>query len=154
MKIFGDGGQKMVWPHPDGYAHALVAVDGGWKCLCRVYPSEYVTVEVNQKKSDEPWVFAFDADKLTCPSCQYMTRRHASQEARHEFDRVDVKPGQLYRHDKGELYAVVATALDEATLAPVVVYELVHTVHGRASETWARPLEVFLARFVHEGDVP
>ncbi len=33
-----------------------------------------------------------------------------------------VQGGQVYRHYKGGLYVVIATALEEATLEPVVVY--------------------------------
>jgi hypothetical protein len=47
-------------------------------------------------------------------------------------------PGDVYRHYKGGLYAVVAVALAEDTLAPLVVYR-----SNAKGTTWARTLHNF-----------
>jgi hypothetical protein len=54
------------------------------------------------------------------------------------LDASEVRAGQTWRHVKtGNRYTVVATGLDEATLAPVVIYA------GHDGVVWARTLEVF-----------
>ena len=65
-----------------------------------------------------------------------------------------VKPGQVWRHVKtGNRYFVMAVALDEVTLDPVVVYS------GSDGVSWTRSLSVFLSkneghwRFVNDDDV-
>ena len=52
-----------------------------------------------------------------------------------------VKAGQVWRHvSTGRKYFVMAVGLEEATLAPVVVYS------GHDDVVWTRPLSVFLSR--------
>ncbi len=60
------------------------------------------------------------------------------QQALAEIDRSPVRVGQRWRHYKGGEYDVVAVALLEATLDPVVVYA------GRDGVVWIRALHVFL----------
>ncbi len=55
-----------------------------------------------------------------------------------EIDRSPVRVGQRWRHYKGGEYDVVAVALLEATLDPVVVYA------GHDGVVWVRTLYVFL----------
>lgn len=64
-----------------------------------------------------------------------------------------VRAGQTWRHVKsGGKYIVVAVALEEATLTPVVVYR------GHDDVVWTRPLDEFLRgengrwRFVNDDD--
>ena len=47
-------------------------------------------------------------------------------------------PGTLWRHFKGNLYRVVGSAIDEATLEPLVLYR-----PEGSGLTWARPLRVW-----------
>lgn len=52
-----------------------------------------------------------------------------------------VKAGQVWRHAaSGVKYFVMAVALEEETLTPVVVYS------GHDGIVWTRPLSVFLSR--------
>jgi hypothetical protein len=54
------------------------------------------------------------------------------------LDASEVRAGQTWRHVKtGNRYTVIATGLDEATLAPVIVYS------GHDGVVWVRTLEVF-----------
>lgn len=54
----------------------------------------------------------------------------------------------LWRHAKGEVMRVVCTAIDEATLEPVVIYY--HAAKG-SFLCFSRPLANFLDRFTPEG---
>lgn len=65
-----------------------------------------------------------------------------------------VRAGQVWRHTKsGGRYFVMAVGLEEATMAPVVVYS------GHDGVVWTRRLSVFLSRqdgswrFIHDDDV-
>ena len=51
----------------------------------------------------------------------------------------EVRAGQTWQHAKtGRRYTVIATGVDEATLAPVVVYS------GPDGVVWVRALEIFV----------
>lgn len=50
-------------------------------------------------------------------------------------------PASIWRHAKGGLYTVVATALRESDLTPCVVYRNGDGVH------WVRPLSEWVERF-------
>lgn len=54
------------------------------------------------------------------------------------LDRCSIKAGDIYRHYKGGLYSIVCTAIDEATLEPMVIYR-----SNSKGTTWARTLAVF-----------
>jgi hypothetical protein len=48
------------------------------------------------------------------------------------------QPGEVYRHYKGGIYSIVARAIKEDTLEPLVIY------HSNLKQTnWARTLENF-----------
>jgi len=75
-----------------------------------------------------------------------MTKEDALQ----TIDASEVCPGQSWLHGKtGRRYTVIATGIDEATLAPVVIYA------GPDGIVWVRALSVFLGekdgqpRFMH-----
>jgi hypothetical protein len=48
------------------------------------------------------------------------------------------QPGEIYRHYKGGLYSIVARAIKEDTLEPLVIYR-----SNAKGTTWARTLENF-----------
>jgi hypothetical protein len=55
------------------------------------------------------------------------------------LDASEVRAGQTWLHVKtGRRYTVIATGVDEATLAPVVIYA------GPDGVVWVRALEVFV----------
>jgi hypothetical protein len=55
------------------------------------------------------------------------------------LDASEVRAGQTWQHAKsGRRYTVIATGVDEATLAPVVIYA------GSDGVVWVRALEVFV----------
>lgn len=51
------------------------------------------------------------------------------------------KAGEVWRHNKGHLYDIVAVAVDEAGHEPQVVYR--HQILGH---TWVRPVSVWLEK--------
>ena len=57
----------------------------------------------------------------------------------------DVRPGQVWRHYRGNFYFVVAVAQHTETQEQLVVYR-----RTDAHDVWARPLEMFLSPL--EGD--
>lgn len=60
-------------------------------------------------------------------------------EGLYALDASEVRAGQQWKHLKtGGTYTVIATGLDEASLAPVVVYK------GSDDVVWVRSLKVFL----------
>ena len=54
------------------------------------------------------------------------------------LDASEVRAGQTWQHAKGGRYTIIATGVNEATLAPVVIYA------GRDGVVWVRDLAVFL----------
>lgn len=62
------------------------------------------------------------------------------------IDESGVRAGQSWRHFKGGRYTIVAMAIDEATLSPVVVYA------GHDGVVWTRRLAFFLQNVVVDGD--
>jgi hypothetical protein len=61
------------------------------------------------------------------------------------LDGCGIEPGQVYRHYKGGLYVIVAVAIDEASLEPMVVYR-----SNRRGTTWIRTLANFIERIKME----
>ena len=60
-------------------------------------------------------------------------------EALFKLDASEVRAGQRWKHTKtGNIYVIVATGLDEATVTPVVIYA------GHDGVVWVRALGVFL----------
>lgn len=57
-------------------------------------------------------------------------------------------PGQRFRHYKGGLYEVVATATLEATHEPLVVYRA-----DSDGTVWARPLAQWSETVEHDGKI-
>ena len=58
------------------------------------------------------------------------------------MDRI-VKPGQKYRHFKGNVYEVLLLAKDSETTEDVVVY-------GHDGQNWVRPLSEFVSEVDHQ----
>lgn len=57
-----------------------------------------------------------------------------------------IKSGQLWHHYKnGLLYRILATALDEKTLVPLVVYEACHRDPMGRNVAWVRSLVDFIS---------
>lgn len=57
-----------------------------------------------------------------------------------------IKSGQLWQHYKnGLLYRITATALDEKTLVPLVVYEACYQDPMGRNVTWVRSLVDFIS---------
>ncbi len=54
----------------------------------------------------------------------------------------EIKPGQIYRHFKGNLYKIIGLATDSETGAKVVVYE---AQYG-ANELYVRPYALFVEK--------
>ena len=54
-----------------------------------------------------------------------------------------IKPGQKYRHFKGNIYEVLLLAKDSETLEDVVVY-------GYGNQNWVRPLSMFISEVDHQ----
>ncbi len=62
--------------------------------------------------------------------------------AQETFDPTWPKAGEVWQHYKGGLYSIVAVAVHESELVPLVVY--------RSQEkgfVWARPVSVFMDTF-------
>jgi hypothetical protein len=60
-------------------------------------------------------------------------------EARQKLSDSGVRPGDIYRHYKGgSRYVVVALAIQEATLEPMVIYRRESDFYGVIA--WSRPL--------------
>lgn len=57
---------------------------------------------------------------------------------------MEIKPGQLYKHYKGDTYKIIAIAKHSETEEELVIYErqtdLIHTGY----RIWARPIKMFL----------
>jgi hypothetical protein len=64
----------------------------------------------------------------------------SKNEALAALDASGVRAGQTWQHVKGSFYTVIATGIDEAIMAPVVIYA------GCDGVVWVRALEVFLGR--------
>ena len=58
------------------------------------------------------------------------------------IDASGIKPGQVWRHYKGGTYRIIATAIDESTLTPMVIYQSTVT---NLEMPWARTLANFLS---------
>jgi len=56
-----------------------------------------------------------------------------------ELQKKELRVGQRWRHYKGGVYRIMALAIVEATMRPVVVYSL-----GDPARSWTRPLDEFL----------
>jgi hypothetical protein len=63
---------------------------------------------------------------------------------------LNPRPGDRVRHYKGGLYNVIAIAIDEATLASVVVYQEVSgsPFWVRTLENWRTPVKGLTPRFI------
>lgn len=57
-----------------------------------------------------------------------------------------IKKG-LYQHFKGQLYRVLEVARHSETEEELVIYQALYGERG----IWARPLDMFVERLVHEG---
>ena len=63
-----------------------------------------------------------------------------------DIDASGIKSGQLWRHYKGNCYRVLAVALDEATLTPMVIYQsAIYQVFASVETPWVRTLANFLS---------
>ena len=68
----------------------------------------------------------------------------AGDRAQEELAKVPIKPGQRYRHYKGGEYEVIALALQEDTLEPLIVYLSLakKTVWARTLKNWNEEVTV------------
>ena len=69
--------------------------------------------------------------------------------AQAELRECGIKPGQIYRHYKGGLYTVIATAICEETLEPIVVY-----TSNMEETNWERTLKSWNESVVVKPDNP
>ena len=58
-----------------------------------------------------------------------------------------VKPNEIYRHYKGNVYRVLYLAKHTETMEDMVIY----TPAAGKDEVWARPLSMWSETVVHEG---
>lgn len=56
-----------------------------------------------------------------------------------------VKPGQFYRHYKGNLYFIVLVVINECSLSPLIIYELASSSKDTTPLQWSRTLHNFLS---------
>ncbi|MDE2031008.1 MAG: DUF1653 domain-containing protein [Patescibacteria group bacterium] len=64
---------------------------------------------------------------------------------------TEIKPGQIYRHFKGDLYKVITLAKHTENEELLVVYERqTDTVHS-GWRVWARPESMFLEKVDKDG---
>lgn len=59
-----------------------------------------------------------------------------------DIDASGIKSGQLWRHYKGNVYCIIATALDENTLVPLVIYQ---SADNKRDVVWSRPMAKFVS---------
>jgi len=63
-----------------------------------------------------------------------------------------IKPGQLYKHYKGDTYKIIVLTKHTETEEDLVVYERQTDVHNNGpAKIWARPLTMFLDIVEFEG---
>ena len=60
-----------------------------------------------------------------------------------------IKPGQLWRHYKGNDYRIIAISCHSEDLTWYVVYETLYD--NKVSKIWHRPLEMFLSTVEVDG---
>ena len=60
----------------------------------------------------------------------------------------EVKPGEIYRHFKGNRYEIVGIAKHSETLCDYVVYKKVN-----GDEMWIRPLDMFTETIERDGKI-
>lgn len=60
---------------------------------------------------------------------------------------LEETPTGLYRHYKGGMYEVIATARHSETLEPITVYRALYGAHG----LWVRPAAMFSEQVVIDG---
>jgi len=56
---------------------------------------------------------------------------------------LEIKPGQLYKHYKGDTYKVIALAKHSETEEDLVVYERQTDLVHNGYKIWVRPLKMF-----------
>jgi hypothetical protein len=56
---------------------------------------------------------------------------------------MEIKPGQIYKHFKGDTYRIIAVAKDHATLEWVVVYERLTDIAHSDWRVWSRAVKEF-----------
>jgi hypothetical protein len=56
----------------------------------------------------------------------------------------EIKPGQLYKHYKGDTYKIITLAKDSEIEQMLVVYERQTDVLHSGWRVWARPLSLFV----------
>jgi hypothetical protein len=62
-----------------------------------------------------------------------------------------IKPGELWRHYKGNDYRIIAISCHSEDLTWYVVYETLYD--NKVSKIWHRPLEMFLSTVEIDGAV-
>ena len=61
----------------------------------------------------------------------------------------EIKPGQIYKHYKGDTMKIIGVAKHSETLEDMVVYD--HMGTNPLADLWVRPLEMFMGDAEHEG---
>lgn len=56
----------------------------------------------------------------------------------------EIKPGQLYRHYKGDVYKIITLAKSSETEEDLVVYERQTDIAHHGWKIWTRPLAMFV----------
>ncbi|MES2930251.1 MAG: DUF1653 domain-containing protein [Patescibacteria group bacterium] len=62
----------------------------------------------------------------------------------------NIKPGQIYKHFKGDTYKIITLAKNTETEEWMVVYERQTDLNSNGWRVWARPLDMFLENVERE----
>lgn len=64
---------------------------------------------------------------------------------------MKIKPGQIWKHYKGDMYKIITLAKNEATEEEVVVYERQTDVAHTGWRVWVRSVKLFFEDIEWEG---
>ena len=56
---------------------------------------------------------------------------------------MEIKPGQIYKHYKGDLYKIITLAKHTESEDDLVVYERITDINHDGWRIWARPISMF-----------
>lgn len=63
----------------------------------------------------------------------------------------NIKPGQIYKHYKGDTYKIITLAKNTETEELLVIYERQSDIVHTGWKVWARPISMFLENIEVEG---